>query len=116
MKIFKFCSKYLKKYKLKLAIYVLIGLLATSIGIVTTYIIGLFLDTLVMAGGRQEVFNFALIFITLNIIKVLSGYLTTLLYINMQINMGNELNCDTKRVFYSEKVKAIFSQVCMSNY
>ena len=94
MKIFKFCSKYLKKYQLKLVIYVFIGLLTTLIGIITTYLIGIFLDTLVMAGARQDVFNFALFFISLNILKVLLGYLSTLLYIKMQINMGNELNVD----------------------
>jgi len=94
MKIFKFCNKYLKKHKIKLTAYVLIGFITTLIGIITTYLIGEFLDQLTIGGEQRVVLTFALIFIALNVVKIVFGYLSTILYINMQLDMGNELNRD----------------------
>jgi len=94
MKIFKLCMKYILRYKLTFIIYIIITMLTTVIGILSPYITGSFLDTLIEGGEISIVINFCLVFGILNILRILLGYTTSIIYIKMQVAMGHEFNCD----------------------
>ena len=95
MKIFKFCKKYLMKYKIILTTYILISLAITSLGILSPYITGDFLDSLIRGEDISVILRFCAIFATLSILKILLGFITSIMYTKMQISIGSELNRDT---------------------
>ncbi|MCL2593540.1 MAG: ABC transporter transmembrane domain-containing protein, partial [Defluviitaleaceae bacterium] len=95
MKVFKFCNKYILKYKFSILIYVLLTLIITAISIASPYITGSFLDNLIAGGSLEVVIRFCIIFGSLSLSKILLGYATSLLYIKTQANLSYEINRDT---------------------
>ncbi|MCL2592287.1 MAG: ABC transporter ATP-binding protein/permease [Defluviitaleaceae bacterium] len=72
----------------------ILSLVSTAIGILSPYIIGAFLDSLIYGGDINVVLSFAAIFGGLNIVKILKGYITSIMYIKIKTKMSYDLNSD----------------------
>jgi len=94
MKIFLFCKKYLMLHKFQLFTYIIIVIISAAIGIVTPYIIGDFLDTLIAGSSINVVIRFCVIFGGLSIIRILKGYVTSTMMTKMHYQISYELNSD----------------------
>jgi len=97
MKIFTLCKKYLLAHKYMLSAYILIILATSTIGILSPYIIGSFLDALIEGGDISVILRFCAIFGGLSIIKILKGYVTAIMNTKMQCRMGHSFNMHTMR-------------------
>lgn len=94
MKIFKFCKSYLSLKKKMLLLFIGLSFGGCLISIVSPYILGDFIDTLITGTTKQRIINFCIIFGGLNAIKIFRDYVTWILYTKMQIEMGYKLNVD----------------------
>ena len=92
MKIFYLCQKYLIQYRYQLIIYIAITLISTAITILSPYILGDFLDTLITGADITSVLRFCAVFGGLNILRILMGYATSIIYVKVQTKMGYDLN------------------------
>jgi len=72
----------------------MLSLVSTAIGILSPYIIGAFLDTLILGGDIHAILRFSAIFGGLNIIRILKGYITSIMYIKIKTKMSYDLNGD----------------------
>ena len=92
MKILTLTHPHLTTHHRKLLLYLTLTLLTTAITLLTPYILGDFLDTLIAGTDITSVLVFCAIFGGLNILRILIGYITAALYIRMQTKMGYDLN------------------------
>lgn len=92
MKIFFFCKPYLLSQKYTIVAYIALTLLSSAIGIISPYVIGNFLDDLVISADKSVIFRFCIIFGGLSILKILKDYITSIMYTKMQVQMGYDLN------------------------
>lgn len=95
MNIFRLCKPYLLNYRRRLAIYIGIILATSVITIVSPYILGDFLDTLIYGANMTSVFVFCAIFGGINVLRIGLGYVTGIIYVRIQSKMGYDLNMDT---------------------
>ena len=92
MKVFLFCKQYLLSQKSRVVIYMLLMLLSSVIGILSPYVVGDFLDKLVISADKDIIFQFCMILGGLSIIKIFVDYTTSIMYTKMQVQMGYDLN------------------------
>lgn len=92
MCVFRMCKKYLLNHKFHLFLYIVINLIVGGIAIVTPYLTGDFIDTLVSGKGLKAIYNFCGILAVINVTKLLLGYYTSMIYIKMQARMGYDFN------------------------
>ena len=95
MKIFTLCRPYLLSQKSTLITYIVIILATASITIISPYLIGNFLDNLIEGADINTILRFCAIYGSLNLIKIFKGYVTSIMYVNMQAKMGYDLAMDT---------------------
>lgn len=106
MKIIKFCNKYFSKYKLYLLIYIFITLCISGISIYSTYLTGSFIDQLITSKSTNFVYYFCIILAGITLIRLLFGYISSLMYIKMQMEIGYELNREV--IFHIQEVSLTF--------
>ena len=94
MRVLIFSKPYLLAHRAQLAAYIVVALLATGLSILSPYIIGGFLDSLVSGGGMSAVLRFCAIFGGISVLRIAKGYFTAILYVKMQAKMSWELNRD----------------------
>ncbi len=92
MKIFKFCTPYLKLEKKKIILYIFLAIVSAIIGILSPYILGNFVDYLVKGGDRQIIFKFCIIYSGLNLFRIIKDFVSSILYTKIQIKIGYNLN------------------------
>ena len=73
-------------------LYIVINLIVGGIAILTPYLTGDFIDTLVLGKGLKTIYNFCAILAAINIARLLLGYYTSVIYIKMQARMGYDFN------------------------
>jgi len=94
MKPFRLSKPYLLSQKRALIVYVLIILASSAITILSPYIIGDFLDTLIEGADIGVIMRFSAVFGGLSLIKIVKGYVTSVLYVKMRTKMVYGLNMD----------------------
>lgn len=92
MKIFLFCKQYLSAQKYRVAVFVILTLLSSAIGIISPYIVGKFLDNLVAGADKQVIFRFCIIYGGFNILKIIKDYINSIMFTKMQVQMSYDLN------------------------
>ncbi|MCL2360274.1 MAG: ABC transporter ATP-binding protein/permease [Defluviitaleaceae bacterium] len=97
MKPFRLCKSYLLSQKYSLLCYVAIVLASTAISILTPYIIGDFLDTLISGADMGVIVCFGIIFGGLSLLRIIKGYITAIINTKMQMKMSYGLNRDAIR-------------------
>lgn len=106
MKIIKFCNKYFNNYKFYLVAYILITLSINGISIYSTYLTGSFIDKLINIKSINFVYSFCVILASITLIRLLFGYISSLMYMKMQMEIGYELNRDV--IFHIQDVSLTF--------
>ena len=97
MRVLTFSRRYLLAHSGQLAAYVTVSMLAAGISILSPYVIGVFLDALVDGGGMEVIARFCAVLGGLSVLKILKGYVTSIIYARMLAKMGWELNRDAIR-------------------
>jgi len=92
MRIFTLCKPYLVTCKYALVLYILLTFTAVVITILSPYILGDFIDNLIQGADVYVILRFCVIFGGLNMLGIMKGYATSLLYIKMQNGMGYGFN------------------------
>ena len=77
-----------------MVVYITAGLLTTVIGVLSPYIIGNFLDTLILGADVNAIFRFCFIFGGLSLVRVIKSYASSSIYVRLHSSMSNELNMD----------------------
>jgi len=72
-----------------------VALLATILSIISPYIIGGFLDSLIEDGNARVIIRFCIIFGGLNLVKILKNYITSIMYVKMNTQMSYDLTRET---------------------
>lgn len=93
-KIYISIKKYVIKYQMKLFLYTFFCLCTGLISIYTPILTGDLFDAMISGEDSNALGRFIFIFSTICIINLLLGFLTNLLYINLQTRMGYEYNRD----------------------
>ncbi|MCL2188710.1 MAG: ABC transporter ATP-binding protein/permease [Defluviitaleaceae bacterium] len=88
MKILTLCKPYLIAHKYALGIYIALTFTTVIITILSPYILGDFIDNLIQGAGVQTILRFCFIFGGLNLVRIIKGYITSLLYVKMHTQMG----------------------------
>jgi len=105
MKIIKFSKKYLAQHKVALLFFTFITIMSTSISVISPYIVGNFLDDLINEGDFDVVFRFSIIFISLNIFKIIKNYVTSIMqekvYLLMTYNLIQDIINHVQRLSLS---------------
>ena len=91
---FRISKTYLLSQKRPLIIYVFIILASSAITILSPYIIGDFIDALIYGADINVIFRFAVIFGGLGLLKIIKGFITSLIYVKMQVKMSYDFNMD----------------------
>jgi len=92
MKPFYLCKPYLLYHKHALIAYITIILAGAAIAILSPYIIGDFLDTLISGADMGVIFSFCIIFGGMSLLKTIKGYVAGIMYTKMQVNMSYKFN------------------------
>jgi len=109
-KIFAYCAEYLSRHKWKLALYIIIGLVASLLSLVSPYIMGNVIDYLVRAESIDFLFRYFAIFALINVSTLLLGYIMGRLYVRLQNEMGYALNRDIVQRLQRVPLRAIQHQ------
>ncbi|MFC3746436.1 ABC transporter ATP-binding protein [Paenibacillus sp. GCM10012306] len=92
IKIFKLCNPYLQRYKVYLIAYIIITLIIGGISILSPYLIGNFIDALVSEEAMESVYRYCMFFAAITMAKLILGYVSSMMYVKMQVRIGYELN------------------------
>ncbi|MCL2204272.1 MAG: ABC transporter ATP-binding protein/permease [Defluviitaleaceae bacterium] len=92
MKILTLCKPYLLAHKYALGVYVGLTLATVAITILSPYILGDFIDDLIQGADMHTISRFCLIFGGLNLLRIVKGYFSAMLYVKMQNRMGYSFN------------------------
>jgi len=94
MKPFRLCKPYLKTQKYSLLTYVILTFSSVIISILSPYIIGDFIDTLISEASIRVIVRFCVIFGGLNVLRIMKNYITNYMNTKMQLEMSYSLNID----------------------
>ena len=97
MQPFKICKPYLLSHKYTLTIYIVIVLLVAAVGIISPYVIGDFLDSLIAGGNIGVIIRFCIIFGSLSLSKLIMNYVVTMMHVKMHLSMRFAFSMDVIR-------------------
>ena len=92
MKIFKFCNKYIFKYKYLFIFYILLNIVIGLFGIITPLLTGKIIDNLTYIKSKEVLVNYCVLFAIISVINMLLGFLSSYIYIKLQTKSGYALN------------------------
>lgn len=81
--MFKFCMNFLKQYRIKLLIYILINIIIGVVGIAIPMITGRIIDNAVYEKNIRFLINFIIIFLILNLFNIILSYLSSYIRVNV---------------------------------
>jgi len=70
-------------------------LISSALGIFLPFIIGRFLDNFVDGANVEDIFRFAFVFGAISVLKILKGYVASIMHVKMESGMSYALNRDT---------------------
>lgn len=98
MQIVRACKKYLLSHTVTFIIYACVAILQKVVGIISPYLTGNFINGLIGAKSTSSfVYRYCLTISGICLLNILMGYLSTRLYIYLQMSMGSAYNLDVIR-------------------
>ncbi len=94
MKIFFFLKTYFKKYINLLIIYVFLCILTNVSSVLLPHVVGNFLDCLILSSNKAFIVYNCFIYLSVNVLIIVTGYLSTIIYTKVQSNIAFEINRD----------------------
>lgn len=88
------CKPYFKKHLPLLIAYIAICIFTSLFSLVTPAITGSFIDMLTHASNSQALWSYCIIFIIINILQTVFGYINGRMYVQLQMSMGFDFNKD----------------------
>ena len=95
MQLFRFCLKYLWKYKVSFVTYILINIFMGLIAIILPLISGNLIDSLTSTKSANALYQYLAVFLIISILQLLLGFLSQYLYTKVQTKSGYAVNSDT---------------------
>lgn len=92
--MFRFCIKYISKYKNKVIVYLLLSIMTTLITVSTPLFWGRIIDIITTSSDIKKLINLGIIVSILCFVKVLVNYLNNKLYIIIQTNTAIDMSSD----------------------
>lgn len=92
MKIFKFCKKFILECKGLFIFYILLNIFIGALGILIPLLTGKIVDSLTYIKNKEALINYCILFGTISIINMLTGFLSSYIYIKLQTKSGYALN------------------------
>ncbi len=92
MKIFEFCKKFIFKYKGLFNIYIILNITIGVFGIVTPLLTGKIVDNLTYIKSKDNLINYCMFYAVISIVNMLTGFLSSYIYIKLQTKSGYDLN------------------------
>ena len=93
-KILLFCQPYLFAYKWMLITYILLKIIINLLSLAPPYIIGNFIDQLLYNNNVKFIFQYFMLFSVISFSTLILGFITGLLYVNLQNQIGFNLNIE----------------------
>lgn len=94
MGVINFCKSYIIKYKSKLYMYIIIGLITSILGMMTSIIGGSFINQLIAINGKKYLLYYCVVFFIISILKIFLSIYSNYLYTIIQTKVSFELNKD----------------------
>lgn len=94
MEMFTFCKRYFKKEKVRIALFTILSIMASIIGITFPLITGNFIDGLAKERTFAFVLSFCAKFAILSAFSAILGYLLGRVNTKLQLNISFKLNLD----------------------
>lgn len=93
MKIFSLCREYIFENKGKFVFYFIICILLSAITLYSPYVTAGFIDSLTIGTqGVKDIYKYCVIFLILNISKLIFGYIQAMIYTKLQMQMAYKFN------------------------
>lgn len=93
-KIFQLCKEYLLRHKISVSIYIVICIMTSLFSLVSPYISGSFIDSLISIKNINSLMNYCYIFVALSIGSIVFNFLSNRIYTKLQADIGYEINED----------------------
>jgi len=110
IKIYSYCKPYLQRYKKGLIIYITLATVLSASALIPPYIIGDFLDNLMIADDISFALTHLLLFVCISVASVIIGYFSRMLLIKLQMNLGYSLNRDIIEIVQNASYALISNQ------
>ncbi len=92
MKVFRFCKEFIFKYRWMFSFYILLNIVTGVFGIITPLLTGKIVDNLIYIKSKDILIQYCILFVIINIVDLLAGFLSSYIYIKLQTKSGYALN------------------------
>ncbi|MCL2222762.1 MAG: ABC transporter ATP-binding protein/permease [Oscillospiraceae bacterium] len=92
-RIFTFCKPYLQIHKWTLILYITLSVVMSTSTLISPYIVGDFMDYLLIAENMSFAVSYFLLFVGINVASIVIGYIAGRTYVHLQNRLGYALNC-----------------------
>ncbi len=92
MKIFKFCQKFIFKYKGMFNIYIFLNIMIGILSVITPLISAKIIDNLTYIKSKELLINYSILYAFFIAGNMIIGFLSSYIYIKLQTKSGYELN------------------------
>ena len=92
MKIFKFCQKFIFKYKGMFSIYIFLNIIIGILSVIIPLISAKIIDNLTYIKSKELLISYSIIYACFIAGNMIVGFLSSYLYIKIQTKSGYELN------------------------
>lgn len=92
MKIFKFCKKFIFKYKCIFSLNILLNIITAIIGMSIPLLMGEIINNLTYKKSSQDLIYYCILYAIISVVNVLSGFLSSYIFIKLQTKSGYALN------------------------
>lgn len=94
MQIYNFLKKYIKIYLMSIVLLVLTSIVAGTISMYGTYVIGNFIDILIRDSSIQSIYKFALLLAVLSVLSMAISYISYFFNSKTNLKMSNKITLD----------------------
>ncbi|MBQ7077312.1 MAG: ABC transporter ATP-binding protein [Lachnospiraceae bacterium] len=94
MNVLRFSKKYFENQKKHLFLYIFLSVIGVVISIVSPYVLGDFVDTLVAGAVTEDIVRFCYLFGIICVSKIIKDYWLTMISTKLQTKLSYSLNMD----------------------
>lgn len=91
-KVFDMMNVYMKRYKWRISLYMILCLSASAFSLITPYITGKFLDSLLSSRSYIFLYRYCFLYFGIFILNIVLKGVSSRLYLKLQMRIGHEFN------------------------
>ena len=104
----KFIWKYLKNYKISLAVVAICSILTAAINLMNPYLTAKFIDEILIGRDAETFYKFILILLAISILAIAANWLNTILTSKMRLQINNSVIEDVMSHVYRVRGESLF--------